>query len=276
MFYEIFQVDRKILTVNHCENMCESTYKTLILQAIDQLRQRKARPDFERICHMLSRREGMTAEDIGAQLAKLVNEGVVAKVDYKGNTSYRNMAKWSKRGRKRTIKMNSKRRIVDAIKALCSEKDGDTSISQHTDEPTKETVTEDIKNCASSSEDNKNKEKRSAGVSLEEIEEYLHREDASTVLAGDGLVVLLDKLIEAKAVVKVSASGYVLADEGQHDSLVVDVEKSGLANMSSSSPSGGSSVDDNSVSPVPTSPAVVTLTKVPARRGRPPGRGKKV
>ena len=69
---------------------------SLILDTIDQLRKRKARPDKERICHMLQRRNGIAIETTAAQLEKLVDAEVVVKVDYKGNTSYRNAAKWRK------------------------------------------------------------------------------------------------------------------------------------------------------------------------------------
>ncbi|GIY47658.1 zinc finger protein ubi-d4 [Caerostris extrusa] len=68
----------------------------LILDAIDQLRKRKARPDLDRICHMLERRHGLKVHAVNEELTRLVNEGTVVKVDYKGNTSYRNAAKWVK------------------------------------------------------------------------------------------------------------------------------------------------------------------------------------
>ncbi|XP_035227084.1 histone acetyltransferase KAT6B-like isoform X1 [Stegodyphus dumicola] len=68
----------------------------LILDAIDQLRKRKARPDFDRISHMLERRHGLKGAAVNEELSRLVSEGIVIKVDYKGNTSYRNAAKWVK------------------------------------------------------------------------------------------------------------------------------------------------------------------------------------
>ncbi|XP_015917766.1 histone acetyltransferase KAT6B [Parasteatoda tepidariorum] len=68
----------------------------LILDTIDQLRKRKARPDLDRICHMLERKHGLKSPAVNEELTRLVNEGTVVKVDYKGNTSYRNAAKWAK------------------------------------------------------------------------------------------------------------------------------------------------------------------------------------
>lgn len=68
----------------------------LILNTIDQLRKRKARPDLDRICHMLQRNYGLNSSIVQTELDKLIVEDRVIKVDYKGNTSYRNAAKWSK------------------------------------------------------------------------------------------------------------------------------------------------------------------------------------
>lgn len=76
--------------------MSDSKCGNLILDAIDQLRKRKARPDLDRICHMLERRHGLKGTVVNEELAKLVSAGTVVKVDYKGNTSYRNAAKWVK------------------------------------------------------------------------------------------------------------------------------------------------------------------------------------
>lgn len=74
--------------------MTTTKHKEIVLETIDQLRKRKARPDFERICHMLYRRHGLTKAEVQSELDLLVDAEVVIKVDYKGNTSYRNAAKW--------------------------------------------------------------------------------------------------------------------------------------------------------------------------------------
>ena len=52
----------------------------LILETIDKLRKRKARPDKERICHMLQRRHGVSLEATAADLERLVDAEVVVKV----------------------------------------------------------------------------------------------------------------------------------------------------------------------------------------------------
>lgn len=65
-----------------------------ILEAIDQLRRRKARPDADRICHYLLRKYEVDARDTIADLHRLIEAEKVIQVDYKGNTSYRNALKW--------------------------------------------------------------------------------------------------------------------------------------------------------------------------------------
>lgn len=68
-------------------------YQDLILDAIDQLRRRKARPDAERIYNTLSRRHSISFNDARNALDRCVCNGSVLRVEYKGNISYRNAAK---------------------------------------------------------------------------------------------------------------------------------------------------------------------------------------
>ena len=84
----------------------EDEGRTRILEAIDQLRQRKARPDVERISHMIQRKHGRTYEQTQGDLDRLVATGVVIKVEYKGSTSYRNAAKWRKNSLEGTSEIN--------------------------------------------------------------------------------------------------------------------------------------------------------------------------
>ncbi|XP_078075113.1 sterile alpha motif domain-containing protein 1-like [Mustelus asterias] len=74
----------------------EIKYKEWILETIDSLRSRKARPDVERICRMIERRHGLSPAETQQQLEKLVRAELVVKVAYKGSNSYRNAAKWYK------------------------------------------------------------------------------------------------------------------------------------------------------------------------------------
>lgn len=67
-----------------------------VLEAIDQLRHRKARPDRDRISHMVARKHGLSFEAVHEVLQRMVDLNIVIKVDYKGSTSYRNAAKWKR------------------------------------------------------------------------------------------------------------------------------------------------------------------------------------
>lgn len=81
--------------------MSEPKYREWILDTIDSLRSRKARPDLERICRMVRRRHGSEPDRTCAELEKLIQEQTVLKVNYKGSISYRNAAKVQRRSRKK-------------------------------------------------------------------------------------------------------------------------------------------------------------------------------
>uniref|UniRef100_A0A4W5QNF2 Uncharacterized protein n=1 Tax=Hucho hucho TaxID=62062 RepID=A0A4W5QNF2_9TELE len=81
--------------------MSEPMYRDWILDTIDSLRSRKARPDLERICRMVRRRHGSAPEQTSEELEKLIQEQTVLKVNYKGSISYRNAAKVVRRSRKK-------------------------------------------------------------------------------------------------------------------------------------------------------------------------------
>ncbi|XP_066592197.1 sterile alpha motif domain-containing protein 1 isoform X2 [Prorops nasuta] len=74
----------------------QKRHEEQILEAIDQLRRRKARPDADRICNYLLRKFAVDARDTISELHRLIEEEKVIQVDYKGNTSYRNASKWSR------------------------------------------------------------------------------------------------------------------------------------------------------------------------------------
>ena len=78
------------------QHRVENDHEDQILEAIDQLRRRKARPDADRICNYLLRKFSVDARDTIAELHRLIEAEKVIQVDYKGNTSYRNASKWSR------------------------------------------------------------------------------------------------------------------------------------------------------------------------------------
>ncbi|XP_050400623.1 histone acetyltransferase KAT6B [Patella vulgata] len=97
--------------------MAPIKHKDWILSSIDQLRHRKARPDLNRICHMVRRRYGLSIQETTASLENLVDARIVVKVEYKGHTSYRNAAKWKKSAMGGQV-LNSNAFIQDIQKAV--------------------------------------------------------------------------------------------------------------------------------------------------------------
>lgn len=81
--------------------------KELMLEIIARLRSRKARPDLIKISHMAKRKYGLSNKNTEEMLNKLVDDGIVNKVSYKGQISYRNAAKCSKN--KSTIEILNKK-----------------------------------------------------------------------------------------------------------------------------------------------------------------------
>lgn len=73
--------------------MTSTKNRERILEAIDQLRRRKARPDIQRICNYLFRRFSVSSVEAKNDLEWCVANNFVLKVEYKGNISYRNAAK---------------------------------------------------------------------------------------------------------------------------------------------------------------------------------------
>lgn len=101
-------------------------YKTIIIECIDLLRQRKARPDALGIAHLVARRHGLKTSETEAYLEQLVDSGDVLKVDFKGNTSYRvpSSTKSIKHGKKSLNSDATNKNILDALAALCDGSDG--------------------------------------------------------------------------------------------------------------------------------------------------------
>ncbi|XP_078091248.1 sterile alpha motif domain-containing protein 1-like [Mustelus asterias] len=73
--------------------MSEAECKQWILETIESLRCRKARPDLERICKMVQRRHGLAPSRTRRQLERLLRSRTVLRVSYKGSHSYRSAAR---------------------------------------------------------------------------------------------------------------------------------------------------------------------------------------
>ncbi|KAI4904789.1 hypothetical protein NFI96_016108 [Prochilodus magdalenae] len=116
--------------------MSEPRFREWILDTIDSLRSRKARPDLERICRMVRRRHGSEPDRTCVELEKLIQEHAVLKVNYKGSVSYRNAAK-VQRGRR---KLEQASAVKPAAKRACTaevnhEGGGDNALGPADEEP---------------------------------------------------------------------------------------------------------------------------------------------
>ncbi|CAL8286740.1 unnamed protein product [Boreogadus saida] len=117
--------------------MSDSKYREWILDTIDSLRSRKARPDLERICRMVRRRHGSDPDRTCAELDKLIQEQTVLKVNYKGSISYRNAAKVQRRSRKKDDTSTRRNVVEEASHSDLS--NGDSALG-----PTDQDETEDL------------------------------------------------------------------------------------------------------------------------------------
>ncbi|OWF52006.1 Histone acetyltransferase KAT6B [Mizuhopecten yessoensis] len=206
-----------------------------ILQIIDQLRMRKARPDLNRICHMALRRYGTKHLDTEVQLEKLVDLGIVVKVDYKSNVSYRNATKWKKKpfGRKLLNSNSTNKNIRTAIKALL------------------ELGSEDV------------------GASAKDIEKWLLAETESR-LTKNQLLIAIGRDVDNGGLKKLSNGNYALNSGGENKSKTVARKKQQVATGRVATAT--SSKPDK---PEKTEAAATTVTSPKFKRGRPPSKRKK-
>lgn len=78
--------DHQDLTCNLPQS---SATRELVIAAISVMKSRKARPDTKRLCNWVSRKYSRTVNDVVAQIDSLCEEGILAKVEYKGSISFR-------------------------------------------------------------------------------------------------------------------------------------------------------------------------------------------
>lgn len=69
--------------------MTTGQLRSIILEAVDCLRQRKCRPDRESIAVYVMRKLGSTMNEVFSEIENIVDQGSLLKVEYKGSTSYR-------------------------------------------------------------------------------------------------------------------------------------------------------------------------------------------
>lgn len=184
-FTRLVRHDKGGVTVEET-SMANPKYRDWILETIDQLRKRKARPDLERICHMVERKHGLSSRETEAQLEKLVDSEIVIKVDYKGNTSYRNGAKW-KKSHLGGVVLNSStasKRLHDAITEL------------------------------SHSQPTQNQETERFGISIRDIKNWLQSNFDDEVPLKSPINIVLQREIDAGRIEKLQNGNFSLPSSG--------------------------------------------------------------
>ena len=216
------------------EKMSGAKYKDWILETIDQLRKRKARPDLERICHMVERKHGISFEETEADLEKLVDSEIVIKVDYKGSTSYRNAAKWRKShlGGQVLNSNEASRKLHSALRALQSPP------------PNKEA-------------EGPNKGGRT-GVTVASIEKWLAQHNQDTNLTKNHLNNALAREVESGRFEKLPDGSYVIGENNNKTPEKSPAKQSKSPAKSKSAPGKGNSA---------------ASTSSPSKKGRPSGGG---
>ncbi|XP_072026315.1 histone acetyltransferase KAT6B-like isoform X2 [Amphiura filiformis] len=174
--------------------MAEKTIEEKILECIDSLRRRKARPDLERISHMVERKYGVSSAQVERELERLVEieNSSVIKVEYKGSTSYRNAAKWRKSHLSGNILNSSEisNALINAVEALWT----------------------DVPNTSS---DNATGEPPTRGVSIGDIEKLVLDQNPDTKLTEEGrLVQALNREVEAGRISRTQAGNYAPVKTG--------------------------------------------------------------
>ncbi|KAM3175282.1 hypothetical protein ACTXT7_008814 [Hymenolepis weldensis] len=187
-------------------------YRDFILEAIDKLRDRKARPDMERISCLLRRQHNIQPSDTQICLTRLAETGSILCVDYKGNLSYRNPAKWRKTAASAVgiaNKPNISKRLIEAVRSLIPE-GGDKSQSF-----TIFQIEQAIKNQKpSQNSEGENDSNTSSSTLLPE-------------LTGSGLKISLDKEVNYGGLAKLHDGRYVLDEHGEkkHRSIMFNFNR---------------------------------------------------
>lgn len=194
--------------------------KELILEIIARLRNRKARPDLEKISHMAKRKYGLTSENTEEMLNKLVRDGIVNKVTYKGRTSYRNAAKCSKsRSNSEILNRKASAKLRDAIQSLMSLTGGSCLVSSTAtgagglNNKNQEKIMNDTNNNEATSNGNRNsmqtQRKLVAGVSLNQIECWWREQSFDATLSKIDLNTLIKNEVAARRIQTLANGNYV-------------------------------------------------------------------
>lgn len=98
-------------------NFVQDCEREWILEAINHLKHRKARPDLSRISLRMKRKHQIHFAQTKKLLESLIESGIVVKAVYKNNTSYRDVSKW-KKGRLGGHIQNSNKMLKRFVRAI--------------------------------------------------------------------------------------------------------------------------------------------------------------
>ena len=228
--------------------------KSKILQAIEHLRARKARPDLHRICNQLRRRHNCSIAETTRCVDHLLDTGIIIKVEYKGSMSYRDASKW-KRGHVAGHIINSNTLVaklqaaIDAIIASHSEPESNTSDGRIA-APAKKSMTDAY-----------------VGATFHEIEAWLRKQTGENGchLVGDALFEVLTREVETKTLKKCPEDGTYIVG--------VRVKMPPRSRKCPPNPAktGGAELEEKPlVQIISTTPAEATYSSIDDKRMRPP------
>ncbi|XP_067845933.1 sterile alpha motif domain-containing protein 13 [Heptranchias perlo] len=196
----------------------EMKYKEWILETIDSLRSRKARPDVERICRMIERRHGLSPAETQQQLENLVRAELVIKVAYKGSNSYRNAAKWYKnKQRKQSAAAAAAASdlesggILQAVEGLLQQQRQQQQQQQHLFLNGQQQPADGGK---------RQEETDRRGVGIREIEKYIGAQDSRRKLGKARLQVALKREINRGRLIQTVSGNYLLPQAEREDAKV--------------------------------------------------------
>ncbi|GFR84184.1 histone acetyltransferase KAT6B-like [Elysia marginata] len=181
-------------------NIVQDCEREWILEAINHLKHRKARPDLSRISLRMKRKHQINFAQTKKLLESLIESGIVVKAVYKNNTSYRDVSKWKKGKLGGHIQNSNKmlKRFVRAIEAKEIEK--------------------------------------GTGVTCEEIEDFLRSQgEERCFLSGAALIGALEKEVSTGYLKKIhcgAVAKFLINEDNEHlinilkqtDDLDVDLE----------------------------------------------------
>ena len=200
---------------------------------------------------MVERKHGLSPEETKTNLDKLVEEGTVIKVVYKGNTSYRNADKY--RMNKLTSDSQNANNVNDI---LCR---AVTSLTEPGED---------------------GRRVKRLGASVKDLQKWILHEDATTKIARNRfrLQLALHRAVDSNMLLRLDSGKYVLADVNKGETAKTD--ESETAEETESPPQTSTPEVDTSPTPSTSTtcelatPSDITTTPVKKAKGRPPTKRK--